>query len=147
MDKLRHAKHSRKAILIISDGGDNSSRYTTREVKERVREADVQIYSIGIVESLQLRGRTPEEISGPWLLDDIARQTGGRLFEIDDLNELSDAASKIGAALRNQYLLGFTPAESKRDGKYHKLLVKLERAKGTPPLRTSFRSGYYAPTQ
>ncbi len=147
MDQMKHAKHSRKAILIISDGGDNCSRYSMREVKNRVKEGDAQVYSIGIEEPFGVRGRSPEELAGPALLDEIASQSGGRLFEIDDLNELADVASKIGMALRNQYLLGFAPAQQKRDGKYHKIVVKLERPKGLPPLRASFRSGYYAPTQ
>jgi VWFA-related protein len=147
MDQMKHAKHSRKAILIISDGGDNCSRYSMREVKNRVKEGDAQVYSIGIEEPFTTRGRSPEELAGPALLDEIASQSGGRLFEIEDLNELADVASKIGMALRNQYMLGFAPAQQKRDGKYHKIVVKLERPKGLPPLRASFRSGYYAPTQ
>jgi len=144
LHEMGHAKHSRKAILIISDGGDNCSRYSYREVKNYVREADVQIYSIGILEPFGLRGRTPEELSGPTLLDEVAQETGGRLFEVDDLNELPDIATKIGAALRNQYVLGYMPSEAKHDGKYHRIQVKIERPKGLPPLRATFRSGYYA---
>ncbi len=147
MDQMKKAKHSRKAILIISDGGDNCSRFSMGEVKNRVREGDAQVYSIGIVEPFGTRGRSPEEMAGPALLDDVAHQSGGRFFEIDNLNELPDVASKIGAALRNQYMLGFAPAMPKRDGKYHKIVVKLAAPKGLPPLRASFRSGYYAPTQ
>ena len=145
LDDMKNAKHARKAILIISDGGDNSSRYSSREVKRRVREADVQIYSIGIMESVMGRTRTLEEMDGPALLDDIAKQTGGRLFEVGDLNELSDVATKIGAALRNQYVLGYAPAEPKHDGKYHRIQVKITRPAGVPPLRASFRTGYLAP--
>ena len=147
MDQMKVAKHSRKALLIISDGGDNTSRYSMREVKNRVREGDAQIYSIGIEEPWGVRGRSPEELAGPALLDEIAGQSGGRLFEVNDLNELPDIAAKIGMALRNQYLLGFAPLEPKRDGKYHKIVVKLAAPKGLPALRASFRSGYYAPTQ
>jgi len=144
LHEMRHARYARKAILIISDGGDNCSRYSYREVKEYVREADVQIYSIGILEPYGIRGRTPEELSGPALLDEVAQETGGRLFEVDDLNELPDIANKIGAALRNQYVLGYMPAEVKHDGKYHRIQVKIDRPKGLPPLRATFRSGYYA---
>lgn len=147
MDQMKRAKHTRKALLIISDGGDNCSRYSMREVKNRVKEGDAQIYSIGIVENLNMRSRSPEELAGPALLDEIAGQSGGRLFEIDDLNELPDVAAKIGMALRNQYILGFAPALPKHDGKYHRIVVKLDRPKGLPPLRASFRSGYYAPAQ
>jgi VWFA-related protein len=143
MHEMKHAKHARKAILIISDGGDNCSRYSTREVKQYIRESDIQIYSIGILEPFGMRDRTPEEEAGPALLDEIARLTGGRLFEVDDLNAMRDVAGKIGAALRNQYMLGFMPADSKRDGKYHRIQVKIQAPKGVPPLRASFRSGYY----
>jgi VWFA-related protein len=147
MDQMKHAKHSRKALLIISDGGDNCSRYSIREVKNRVKEGDVQIYSIGILEAMGFRGRSAEELAGPALLDEIAAQSGGRLFEIDNLNDLPDVATKIGVALRNQYMLGFAPAETRRDGKYHRIVVKLDSPKGLPKLRASFRSGYFAPAQ
>jgi Ca-activated chloride channel homolog len=141
--EMKQAKHSRKAILIISDGGDNSSRYTMREVKNSVREADVQIYSIGIVEPFTER-RSIEEMTGPVLLSDIAQQTGGRLFEVEDLNDLRDIAAKIGAALRNEYVLGYAPDTPKNDGKFHRIKVKVERPKGSPALRATFRAGYYS---
>jgi VWFA-related protein len=144
INEMRKAKNNRKAILVISDGGDNNSRYTFREVRDRVREADVQVYAIGILEPLSGRMRSVEELSGPALLDDLAVQSGGRLFEVDDLNELRDIATKVGAALRQQYVLGYTPAEPKRDGKYHSVKVTVARPKGLPALRTSFRTGYYA---
>jgi VWFA-related protein len=146
LDELKtKARHQRKAILIISDGGDNSSRYSAREVKRRVREADVQVYSIGIVEPLIGRIRSIEELSGPALLDSIAHDSGGRLFEVSDLNGLSDIAAKIGAALRNQYVLGYSPSADMRDGKYHRVQVKVARPSGVPKLRTTFRTGYIAP--
>jgi Ca-activated chloride channel homolog len=144
LHEMKRARHSRKAILIISDGGDNSSRYSYREVKNYVREAGVQIYSIGILEPLMMRDRTPEEWAGPMLLKEIAQQSGGRLYEVDDMSELSDIASKIGAALRNQYVLGYMPPEMKRDGKYHRIEVKIDPPKGLPKLRATFRAGYYA---
>ena len=147
MHEMKHSRHTRKALLVISDGGDNSSRYTSREIKDMVREADVQIYAIGIVEPIAQRGRTPEEIAGPGLLDDIAQQSGGRMFEVQNLNELPDIAAKIGLSLRNEYLLGYAPSTEKRDGKYHRIQVKLTQLKGLPRLRASFRSGYYAPAQ
>jgi len=145
--EMKHAHNTRKALLIISDGGDNSSRYTTKEVKTLVQESDVQIYSIGIFESMSRRSQTPEELNGPDLLGEVANQSGGRLFEIQDLNELPDVASKIAVALRNEYVLGFSPTAAKRDGKYHRIQVKMARVKGVPPLRAFFRSGYYAATE
>jgi Ca-activated chloride channel homolog len=144
LNEMKHARNSRKAILVISDGGDNNSRYSFREVRDRVREADVQIYAIGILEPMAGRMRSPEEFAGPALLDDLAGHSGGRLFEVDDLNELPDIASKVGTALRHQYLLGFSPAAPKRDGKYHTVKVTVARPKGLPALRTTFRTGYYS---
>jgi Ca-activated chloride channel homolog len=144
---MKKGRNARKALLIISDGGDNSSRYTESEIKNLVREADVQIYAIGIFESGAGRGRTAEELAGPGLLQEISEQTGGRAFAVDNLNELPDIAAKIGIELRNQYLLGYTPANGVRDGKYRKVTVKLVQPRGLPPLKAFWRLGYYAPTQ
>jgi Ca-activated chloride channel homolog len=143
VQRLEHAKYSRKAILIISDGGDNASRYTSREVKGILRESDVQVFAIGIFEPSGLRGRTPEELLGPSLLNEMARETGGRLFEVDGFNDLEGAASEIGMALRSRYVLGFAPI-GQRDGKYHRVQVKVPKVNGWPTLRATFRSGYYA---
>ncbi len=145
MNEMQHARHERKAILIISDGGDNDSRFTIRDVKARLKEANVQVYSIGIMEPLQARTRNTEDLEGAALLYDLAKQTGGRLFEVNDLDDLPGIAAKIGHALRNQYILGYVPTAGMRDGKYHRIRVKVDRPKGTPSLRTSFRSGYFAP--
>jgi len=141
------AHNPRKAILIISDGGDNNSRYTESEVRNAVREADVQIYGIGIFESIGGRGRTPEEAMGPGLLNEVAQLTGGRSFSVDNVNELSDIAAKIGILLRNQYMLYYTPKNQLRDGKYRHVTVKLVQPRGLPPLKAFFRLGYYAPAQ
>jgi Ca-activated chloride channel family protein len=147
LHQMKKAHNPRKALLIISDGGDNSSRYTESEIKNLVREADVQIYAIGIFEPVSSRGRTAEELSGPGLLSEISEQTGGRHFPVENLNELPDVAAKIGIELRNQYILGYTPTNRERDGKYRKVQVKLVQPRGLPQLRAFWRLGYYAPTE
>jgi VWFA-related protein len=147
MNEMKRARNPRKALLVISDGGDNSSRYTESEIKNLIREADVQVYAIGIFEPMGSRGRTAEELSGPGLLSEIAEQTGGRHFPVDNLNELPDVAAKIGIELRNQYVIGYTPSNQERDGKYRRVSVKLIQPKGLPPLRAFWRLGYYAPSQ
>ena len=147
MNEMKKARNGRKALLIISDGGDNSSRYTESEVRNWVREGDVQIYSIGIFEDLYSRGRTPEEMNGPGLLSDLAEQTGGRNFSVENLGDLPDVAAKIGLELRNQYVLGYSPKNAARDGKYRKVEVKLVKVKDLPPLRARYRPGYVAPSQ
>jgi Ca-activated chloride channel family protein len=145
--EMRKAKNPRKALLLISDGGDNSSRYTETEIKTLVKEADVQIYAIGIYESIGARSRTPEETTGPALLTEIAEQTGGRQYQVDDLNELPDVAAKIGIELRNQYILGYSPKNLSRDGKYRRVQVRLVQPHGMPLLRPFWKQGYYAPAQ
>jgi len=147
LHEMKKAKNPRKALLMISDGGDNSSRYTESEIKNLVREADVQIYAIGIYEGYSGRSRTPEEMSGPGLLTEIAEVTGGRQYSVDNLNELPDVASKIGVELRNQYILGYQPVNPVRDGKFRKVLVKLIQPRGMPVLKPFWKQGYYAPGQ
>jgi VWFA-related protein len=147
MNEMKKAKNPRKALLVISDGGDNNSRYTEGEIKNRVKEADVQVYAIGIYEPVSSRGRTAEELSGPSLLTELAEQTGGRQFPVENLNELPDVATKIGIELRNQYVLFYAPSNRERDGKYRRVQVKLVQPKGLPPLRAFWRTGYYAPSQ
>ncbi len=147
MNQMKKARNPRKALLIISDGGDNSSAYTETEVRTAVREADVQIYAIGIFEPFNSRGRTPEESNGPGLLTDVTETTGGRHFAVDNLAELPDVAAKIGLELRYQYVLGFSPKNKDRDGKYRRVTVKLVKTEGLPPLKALFRPGYNAPSQ
>jgi Ca-activated chloride channel family protein len=143
---MKKAHNPRKAILIISDGGDNSSRYTEQEVKNAVRESDAQVYAIGIYEAPDSLGRTPEEADGPHLLHALAEQTGGRDFAVDHLAELPDVAAKIGIELRNQYVLYYAPKDLTRDGKYRRVQVKIVKPAGLPALTPVFRTGYYAPT-
>ena len=144
INKMKQAKHQKKALLIISDGGDNHSRYTESEIRNMVKEADVQIYAIGIFDSSP---STEEERQGPAMLSEITDVTGGRTFTIDNPNELADVATKIGIELRNQYVLGYRPKNLVRDGKWRKLKVKLLPPKGLPPLHIYFKTGYYAPSE
>jgi VWFA-related protein len=147
LNHTRKAKNPRKALIVLSDGGDNSSRYSESEVKSLVREADVQIYAIGIFEPIGSRGRTAEELAGPSLMSEMAEQTGGRQFAVENIAELPDVAAKIGIELRNQYVLGYSPTNRERDGKYRRVQVKLVQPRGLPPLRAFWRLGYHAPMQ
>jgi VWFA-related protein len=147
LHEMRKAKHSRKVLLIFSDGGDNHSRYNEGEIKRAVKEADVQIYAVGIYEPYSSRSRTPEELAGPSLLTEIAESTGGRQFPVENPNDLPDIAQKIGRELRNLYVIGYTPTNLDRDGKWRKISVKLNAPRGLPPLQLFNKSGYYAPQQ
>lgn len=144
LSTMKNARYKRKALLVISDGGDNHSRYTENEVKSTVEEADVQIFSIGIFD---LFASTPEEQYGPQLLSDITSVTGGQSFTASDPRELPDIASKIGIALRNEYILAYEPSVKPHDGKWHKIKVKLHPPKGLPPLHVSAKQGFYAASE
>jgi len=147
LTEMRKAKNPRKALLMISDGGDNHSRYTAEDIASVVRDADVQIYAIGVFEPEFKIGRTKEEKTGPELLSEIANQTGGRAYPARSLNDLPALAAKVGVELRNQYVLGYSPTNSQRDGTYRKVKVTINAPPGLPALQASWRLGYTAPNQ
>jgi Ca-activated chloride channel family protein len=146
-EQMKNARHLRKALVILSDGGDNRSRYTAREIKNTLLESDVQVFAMGIFDPDDSPKRTPEEANGPRLLDELAEQTGGRLYSVDKLDELASISTRIGNELRNQYLVGYSPSNAVRDGKYRHVKVKLIAPDGMANLRTYYRHGYYAPAQ
>src|SRR5260370_10331589 len=102
---MRGQQSGNRGILIISDGGDNNSRYNEKDIKRLVREADTQLYSIGIFDLFEYRSRTPEELNGPSLLNEMTELTGGRALTLEKLNHLPDIAAKIGIEFRHQYNL------------------------------------------
>lgn len=140
VEKVRQGRHSKKALLIISDGQDNNSRYTYRELRNRVKEADVQIYAIGITDpasdSLTGFGRSN--------LEEITRMTGGRAFFPNAYNEpeLIEICTRIALELRHQYAVGFYPTDTTSDSKWHKVNVKVNPPKGLGRLSLSYREGY-----
>ncbi len=146
LSQMRGAHNGKRALLIISDGGDNHSRYNEGDIKNFLKEADVQLYAIGIYDPLGYRNRTPEELNGPSLLTELTEMTGGRAFPVENLNDLPDTAAKIGMELRNQYVVGYKPSNHQRDAKWRKIKVKLRPPKGLPPLNVYAKTGYYAPS-
>ncbi len=140
--QMKKARHSRKAIVIVSDGGDNWSRHSAREVRNTLLESDVQLYSMGIFDPDYLRKHEAETRNGPVLLEELARQSGGRNYTVSDVNDLPAISAKIGNDLRNEYLLGYYTAAT-RDGKYHRVNVNLS-APEMPALHAYYRKGYYA---
>lgn len=132
------ARNTRKALLILSDGGDNNSRYTEAEMKTFIREADVCIYSIALIGGGVLKRHER-------LLRQLSDETGGRFCPVGNLSELPDAIEKISAAIRNQYVLGYLSRNSNNDGLYRRVEVKLNQSPDLPRLHASWRTGYYAP--
>jgi Ca-activated chloride channel homolog len=141
--QMKQARHARKALVILSDGGDNWSRHSPRQLRRTLLESDVQVFAMGIFDSQM---RTSEEKRGPQLLDDLTAETGGRHEPVEDIEALPEISARIGRQLRNQYLLGYYPANTARDGKYRKVVVKVA-APGSREFHTSYRRGYYAPSE
>jgi Ca-activated chloride channel family protein len=146
LSEMRGAHNAKRALLILSDGGDNHSRYNEGDIKRLVKEADTQLYAIGIFDPIGYRNRTLEEGNGPSLLGDVTEMTGGRVFPVEKLEELPDIASKIGMELRNQYVLGYHPSNRTHDARWRKVKIKLRAPRGLPPLTVYSKTGYYAPS-
>src|SRR5438270_6549588 len=140
--KLRKAKYSRRAIFIISDGGDNHSRYRSREIKQLVEEADVEIYAIGIFDSIF---KTYEEWAGKRLLTGITQSTGGRTIAVNNIKQLPEAAAAVSRELRSHYLLGYHPSNTSRDDQFRRIKVRLAPPLPAAPLHLYFKKGYIAP--
>ena len=146
VDKLNSAKYQRRALLIVSDGGDNHSHYTAKEIKSLVQEADVLIYSIGIFDNMPVPVfKTIEEKLGKRLLTQITEETGGRTIAADDRNKVPDIAAAISQELREQYLLGYRSSNAAHDGKWRKIKLQVSASEGVPPLHAYYKRGYIAP--
>ena len=140
--ELKKSQKARKALVVISDGGDNRSRYTEPEIGNLLRESEASLYAMGVFEGGAL---SLEEIEGPALLGKLAEMSGGRLFTVGSAADLPAVAARIGVELHNLYLLGYSPTNLQSDGKYHRVQIKL--VGGKDALRVDWRDGYHAPTR
>jgi len=141
---IRKAHNARRAIVIVSDGGDNHSRATKMDIRRMALEADAQVYALGTYEPPVVRHRSSEELTGPELLAEISEQTGGRSFPVRQPSDIVDAAIRIGFELRNQYLIEYRPGNQNWNGMYRKITVEVAQPFGFPQLRAYWRQGYYA---
>jgi Ca-activated chloride channel family protein len=142
LEQLKKARYERKALMIVSDGGDNHSRYTTREVWSVLTEADVQVYAMGLFDEAP---RTKAERRGPDLLASTTSVTGGETIPIRNLKKIGDAVEKLSTEMRNQYLIAYHPDNLVHDGKWHKIAVRVIPPQNSPPQRVFAKAGYYAP--
>ncbi len=147
LSEMKKARYLRKAIVIVSDGGDNRSRFTRGEIKNALLESDVQIYAMGIFDIEPSRKQPSEERNGPILLNELAEDTGGRHIAVDKLEDLPAVCARIGKELRDQYLLGYYPTNDARDGRHRSVKVTVAPPDDMPPLKAYYRRGYQAPTQ
>jgi len=144
LGQMKHARNSRRALVIFSDGGDNWSHHSVREVKRTLLESEVQVYAMGIFDRNYLEKHPLEERDGPRLLDDLTLQSGGRHFPVDNLEHLPAISERVGRELRSQYLLGYHPTNGINDGKYRQVKVGLA-VPAMHDLHLNYRHGYYAP--
>ena len=144
VNKLRTARYKRRAMVIVSDGGDNRSRYTLKEIKSVLAESDVLTYSIGIFDDIPIPlFKTIEERLGRKWLDDVTRISGGRNIAADDRRQIPEIAAIISREMRSQYILGYRPTNPTDDGKWRKVSVKL--TENPSDLHVHFKQGYQAP--
>lgn len=136
LDRIRTARHAKKALIVVTDGEDNNSRYTIAEIREFARETDCQIYVVG---------EHGEERYGDSIMKDLAQLSGGRVFFPSSINELEYFIDLIHSELRHQYILGYVPTNRKADGSWRRIVIKLEAPPGLPKLFLNHREGYYAP--
>ena len=144
VNKLRMARYKRRAMVIVSDGGDNSSRYSLKEIKSVLAESDVLTYSIGIFDDVPIPlFKTIEERMGRKWLDDVTRVSGGRNIPADDRRQIPQIAAMVSREMRTQYVLGYRPTDPNYDGKWRKISVKLAENPGQ--MHVHFKEGYIAP--
>ena len=140
--KMQSAQYQRKALLIISDGGDNNSRYRLKEIKSILQEGDVQVYVLGTFDTALFK--TFEEFMGKKWLEEITNATGGRTVTIGDLTKLPEIAAEVSWELRNQYTLGYKPKNIGDDGKWRKIKVLVTSPPGAARLQAYYKKGYQA---
>jgi Ca-activated chloride channel family protein len=140
LSRLEEGNNTKKALLLITDGEDNRSRYTFSNVKEYIKEKDVQLYAIGISSGLI----TAEAEQGRALLRDLAAITGGNAFFPPSIGQLENICRLIALELKNQYVLGYHSTNTAKDGKWRKIKVTAEFPDNKLTVRA--KSGYYAPS-
>ena len=144
LNQMKGARNSKHALLVISDGGDNHSRYSKTQVRNALKEADCSLYAIGIFRFKDIL-RSMEELQGPGLLSELAEITGARMVRVSRLDDLPDIAANIAMELRNRYVLGYKPSDARHDGTWRRIKVKVVPPANLRPLNVYARTGYYSP--
>jgi Ca-activated chloride channel family protein len=142
VERVTRGTHQKKALLVISDGQDNSSRYNFGEVKRLLKESDVVVYSVGILGGGDAGSSIG--IQGQSFLDELSSVTGGKSFYPNNSVEMDEIFERIALELRHQYSVGYTPKDFEPNGKWRKVKVKVKPPRGLPRLIVRSREGYYA---
>jgi len=141
LDQMKYAHYQRRAMVVISDGGDNHSVYNESELKSRLEEADVQLYAVGLFDRFPQRN---EERRGPRDLDELTSTTGGRLMPVVDSDEMKHAVTQINEELRNEYVIGYLPSDRASNAKWRTIKVAVREAAKHRKLRLYAKKGYYS---
>jgi Ca-activated chloride channel family protein len=144
VEKVQRGTHPKRALLLISDGQDNNSRYTFNELRRLLKESDVVLYGIGILSGGDAGSSLGME--GQGILDELANVSGGKAFFPRSPAEMDDIFEQIALELRHQYSIGYKPADFNNDGRWHRIKVKVTPPRGLPRLFVRSREGYYAIT-
>lgn len=144
LDRMKRAHSARRALLIVSDGGDNHSRYTMKDLRSALLEGEVQVYAMGIFDEAP---RTKAERMGPDLLGAVTGVTGGRTFPIRNLKKIGNAVDELALYLRNQYVIAYRPSNRAHNGRWHKVSVRVKAPQGGSRLHVYAKAGYYAPSK
>ncbi len=146
LQQLRRSHYRRKALLVISDGGDNESRYTLKEIRSMVSESDVTMYAIGLFDDIPLPlFKTFEERMGRKWLGSITDVSGGQTIAADNRQQIPEIAATISRELRCRYILGYKPDNASPDGKWRKVTVRTAAADANANLHVYYKEGYFAP--
>jgi Ca-activated chloride channel family protein len=142
VEKVQRGAHPKRALLLISDGQDNNSRYTFNELRRLLKESDVTLYGIGILSGNDAGSSLGME--GQGILDDLASVSGGKAFFPRSAAEMDDIFEQIALELRHQYSIGYKPTDFANDGHWHRIKVKVTPPRGLPKLFVRSKEGYYA---
>ena len=142
VEKVQRGVHPKRALLLISDGQDNDSRYTFNELRKLLKESDVVLYGIGILSGSDAGSSMGME--GQGVLDELAGVSGGKAFFPRSAAEMDDIFEQIALELRHQYSIGYKPESFTNNGKWHKIKVKVTPPRGLPRLFVRSKDGYYA---
>lgn len=145
LEKVKQGRHSKRALLVISDGLENSSRYTRKQLRQLLKETDVQIYCIKVVRSEE--GDDAADLLGRWNLEEISASTDGKAYFARSEAELADVTVRIALELRRQYSLGYVPTNAQRAGEWRKVSVRVNPPRGMSRLQVRAKGGYYAVPQ
>jgi Ca-activated chloride channel family protein len=129
LSKLKSGQNPKKALLLITDGEDNHSRYSRGDIRQVVRESDAQIYVLDL---------------GRALIGDLAEMTGGHSYHTN-VNDLEETCEKIALDMKNQYVIGYESTNRNHDGRFRKLRVKVTPPAGMSRISVRARDGYFAP--